>query len=79
MISDYAIEKVAEWEKNDLNFNISKIVIPKSFKYRKRKIYCSNELQSTLFVAANEKKIMLIIVIQYLSREPLLIQGLTVL
>ena len=58
LISDYSTEKkVAEWEKNDVNFNISKILNPQNLvNTEKEKFTNINELQSTLFVAANETK-----------------------
>ena len=58
LISDYSTEKkVAEWEKNDVNFNISKILNPQNLvNTEKEKFTNISELQSTLFVAANETK-----------------------
>jgi len=58
LISDYSTEKkVAEWEKNDVNFNISKILNPQNLiNTEKEKFTNINELQSFLFVAANETK-----------------------
>ena len=58
LISDYSTEKkVADWEKNDVNFNISKILNPQNLvNTEKEKFTNINELQSTLFVAANETK-----------------------
>ena len=58
LITDYSTEKkVAEWEKNDVNFNISKILNPQNLiNTEKEKFTNINELQSFLFVAANETK-----------------------
>ena len=58
LISNYSTEKkVAEWEKKDVNFNISKILNPQNLvNTEKEKFTNINELQSTLFIAANETK-----------------------
>jgi S1-C subfamily serine protease len=58
LIADYSTEmKVAEWEKNNVNFNISKILNPKNLvNTEKEKFINLNDIQKLILTASNETK-----------------------
>ena len=58
LISDYSTElKVASWEKNNVDFNISKLLNPNNLKKSKKQFFVNiKDLQSNLITASNKTR-----------------------